>query len=333
MTQPSEILPPNTPPPQGAKQAPGALTPLFPDFKPLEMSDRPAIEAFTEQFEPYSDFCFSTLTFYNINNSTHWCWLNGNLVLRFCDAFGHGVNGTYFTFLGCEQAATTANTLIVYAQQTNCSPILWRVPEISTQAIRRENETLRIDESRDGFDYIYSTDALARLIGPTFIKARNDVSRFKRRYPQHRFATFDLRNESTYEQLRRTISSWQSNKSATVMMDYNCRAFEACLHNAQHFDLHCLGVVINDSLVGFLIYEQIRKEWLIGHFGITNLEFTGLFDYLLHHMIEHGQKLGCTHYNNQEDLGHPGLRHFKMKYAPSGFLRKFRISQVDNLTR
>ena len=86
--------------------------PAFPDFKPLEMSDRPAIEAFTESFDPYSGFRFSTLFFYNINNHTHWCWLNGNLVLRLRDGFGPG---TYLTFLGVQKAAETAAAVIDYA--------------------------------------------------------------------------------------------------------------------------------------------------------------------------------------------------------------------------
>lgn len=74
--------------------------PLFPHFKPLEMADRSAIEAFTHQFDPYSDFCFSTLLFYDASGHTRWCWLHGNLVLLFNDEFGPG---TFLTFLGSEK--------------------------------------------------------------------------------------------------------------------------------------------------------------------------------------------------------------------------------------
>ncbi len=95
--------------------------PVFPNFKPLEMADRSEIEAFTRQFEPYSDFCFSVLTFYNCDGHTGWCWLNGNLVMRFSDSFGPGI---FLTFLGTEQAAATASALINYANEMNYAPAL-----------------------------------------------------------------------------------------------------------------------------------------------------------------------------------------------------------------
>jgi len=300
--------------------------PCFPDFKPLEMADRPAIEAFTRQFDPYSDFCFSTLTFYDCGNHTSWCWLNGNLVLRLNDSFGPGA---YLTFLGCEQASATANTLIAYAQRTDCSPVLWRVPDVAARAIARESDGLQIEEDRDGFDYIYLTEQIARLEGSALHDLRRDVSRFERRHPHHRFVQFDLGDTATHALLRPAISAWQSNKSATGTMQNYCRALETCLRDARHFDLLCVGVVIGDVLAGFLINERIREGWFINHFGATNPEFTGLSAWLYHRMAGCGMKLGCIHSNRQEDLGDPGLRRFKMKCAPSGFLRKFSIRRKE----
>ncbi|MCX5786870.1 MAG: phosphatidylglycerol lysyltransferase domain-containing protein [Elusimicrobia bacterium] len=300
--------------------------PIFPNFKPLEMSDQPAIEAFTQRFEPYSDFCFSTLTFYNINNCTHWCWYNGNLVLRFCDPFGPG---TFLTFLGVEQAAATAETLIGYALEMGYSPTLWRVPEITAKVIARKSEGLHIEEDRDGFDYIYRIDSLAQLEGSALRELRRDVCRFNRQHPHYSFVTLDLCDVTIHAQLQSTITAWQSNKSTTGMVQNYCHALKTCIRYVRHFNLLCVGAVIGDSLVGFILCERLNKSWLLPHFAVSNPKFSSVPSRLLHHLAQSCSKLGCTHLNYQEDLGVPGLRYFKKKCVPSGFLRKFSVMQKD----
>ncbi len=300
--------------------------PVFPHFKPLEMSDRSAIEAFTRQFEPYSDFCFSTLYFYDSDQRTRWCWLNGNLVLCLHDGFGPG---EYLTFLGNNRAAATAGTLIEHARRTNCSLALHRVPEITALAIAQENTGLLIGEDRAGFDYIYSSDLLARLNGSPFYKLRRDASRFKRRHPQHRFVTLNLSNASVCSQLQPSISTWLSQKNATrTVQDYH-HALERCLEHARHFDFLSFGVVVNGSMAGFTIAQSPTRNWLLSHFVVANPAFIGLSGCMLNYLALCGSALGCAHLNYQEDVGDPGLRRFKMTCVPSRFLKKFSISRFQ----
>ena len=40
------------------------MLPTFPEFKPLELSDKNDVENFTSKFPPYSDFNFVSM----------WCW-------------------------------------------------------------------------------------------------------------------------------------------------------------------------------------------------------------------------------------------------------------------
>jgi hypothetical protein len=296
----------------------------FPDFKSLDLADRPAIETFARQFDPYSDFCFSTLLFYDFESQTRWCWLNGNLVLCLHDSYGPG---TYLTFLGCEHAADTAGKLLTYAQLMNYSPVLRRVPKITATAIARESDRLRIKEDRDGFDYIYLTDSLARVKGTAF----HEFRKFERRYPHHHVVTLDLYDSATLTQLRLAVSSWQPRKGAMGNVENKYQALERCFCNARNFDLLCFGVVIGETLAGFFIYERVREDWLMGHFAVINHEFKGLYGRVFYHLAQCSSESGCTHLNHQEDLGSPGLRYFKMKYAPSDFLQKFSIGQKEVL--
>ncbi len=327
MTQPSEILPPNTPPPpQGAKLAPGALTPLFPDFKPLEMSDRPAIEAFTAQFEPYSDFCFSTLTFYNINNSTHWCWLNGNLVLRFCDAFGPG---TYLTFLGVQKPADTAASVIDYARRMNYSPTLCRVPDVTAQAIKNETECLRIEDDRAGFDYVYRVGPLTRLRGHTYATTRRKVKIFQHRHPGHQFPQLDLSHPAGIKHVRSTLAAWRPRDQKSGTSDAYRTALEVCLSHASAFDLVALGLVIDAAPVAFHLAERIHKSWLIIHFTASDPNYGGASTFLFHHLAQYVLDMDIQHMNYQEDMGLSGLQMHKIECSPCSFLRKFRVSKAE----
>jgi len=306
---------------QPEPRPPGA--PIFPHFKPLELADREAIEAFTRQFDPYSDFCFSTLIFYDGDGHTRWCWLNGNLALHLHDGFGPGA---YLTFLGGAEAAATAAALSGYAERIDISPVLRRVPEISALAIAKESDTFSIEEDRDGFDYSDSTQSLTELRGSPLITLRYDVNFAKRHYAHCRIVPLDLCDPSTHARLRSAVSAWHMEKNSSDTLRRYCVAFESCLLHSQSFDLGGTGVMIGDVLAGFSIMETTRNHWLLSHFKGTAPQYAHLSGYLLHQAAARGFASGQTNLNFQEDLGNPGLRRFKMKCAPSGFLRKYFIS-------
>ena len=314
----------------GTEMQGGTCTPAFPNFKPLEMSDRPAIESFTELFEPYSDFRFSTLFFYNLHNHTHWCWLNGNLILRLRDNFGPG---TYLTFLGVQKPADTATAVIDYAAQMNYSPTLCRVPEVTAQAIKRETDRFKIDEDRNGFDYAYRVGPLIRLEGHAFEAVREKINYIQNRHPMHQVTQLDLSGPTGLEQIRSILITWQHQKHRSETIEAYCSALETCLCHASVFDLVALGLFADKSLVGFIICEQISGAWLMGHFVMSDPHCKRATTFLIHQMAHHASGLDIQYFNFQEDMGDPGLRRYKVAWAPSGFLRKFRISQSKERTR
>ena len=304
--------------------------PIFPNFKPLEMSDRAAIEAFTQRFEPYSDFCFSTLIFYDINHHTYWCWLNGNLVLRFCDSFGPG---TYLTFLGVEEPAATADALIDYAAAMDYSMTLSRVPEVTAQAIESESDCFNIEEDRDAFDYVYVTNPLARLESHAFATHRRKIGLFQRQHPQHHLVHLDLGSFKELASVRSTLAQWRPLKHGTDTLAFYCSALEICLSHASAFHLDALGLFVDNAMVGFNLTERMRGRWLLSHFQAFDPTFRTASTFLFHQMVDHASGLGLQHFNYQEDMGYPGLRRYKTDWSPSGFLRKFSVSQAKDRAR
>ena len=308
------------------QHARGHSAPIFPHFKPLEMSDRAEIGAFTREFDPYSDFCFSLLTFYNCGGHTNWCWLNGNFVLRFSDSFGPGI---FLTFLGNKNPAATAARLVEYAVEMGFTPTLWRIPEVTAKAIGDESDDFSMEEDRDGFDYVHALHTLVRLEGSGSSALRSDVTRFKKRHSPHRFVDLDFCDKATQAQLQSLMALWQSYKKEDRTAENYHGALDNCIHHADDFDLLSIGLVIGDSLEGFTMAEDIGNGWLLSHFAAANPSVCGLSGSLLHHLALLGTGLGCTNFNYQEDVGDSGLRRFKMKCAPTGFLRKFSVSRKE----
>jgi len=304
--------------------SPSRRSHLFPNFKPLEMNDRAEIEAFTRRFDPYSDFCFSLLTFYNCGEHTSWCWLNENLVLRFSDSFGPGV---FLTFLGTHRVAATADVLINYAVEMGFTPVLWRIPEVTAKALAQESEAFFIEEDRDGFDYVYALDSLARMDGPAFCALRRDLNQIKRRHSPHEFVELDLRDATTRRDLQSVMTLWNAHKQAEGTVENYHRALDNCLRHAGAFDLIGLGAIVGDSLAGFTLAEQIGNGWMLSHFAVAAPRLSGVSGSLLHQLALAGVNLGFANLNYQEDVGDPGLRRFKMKCVP-GFLRKFSVSRA-----
>ena len=291
------------------------------------MSDRTAIEAFTQGFEPYSDFHFSTLFFYNTGSNTHWCWLNGNLVLRLRDGFGPG---TYLTFLGVQKPADTATALIDYATQMNYTPTLCRVPDVTAQAIERETDRISVIEDRNGFDYVYRVEPLTRLEGHTFKAVRNKIRHVSQCHPTQRLAQLDLSCPTELQRVRSTVAAWWPPEQRTATLEAYCSALGKCLFHASAFNLVALGLIADGALYGFHIAEPIRGSWFMAHFAASDPHRRGTSTFLVHQMAHHALKLDTQHLNYQEDMGLPGLRKYKTEWSPCSFLRKFSISPVKD---
>ncbi|MCA1638525.1 MAG: hypothetical protein LC768_09365, partial [Acidobacteria bacterium] len=61
------------------------MIPSFPHFRNLRADDKEAVESFTNQFPPYSDFNFTSLWCWNVSEKIQVSQLYGNLIVRFTD--------------------------------------------------------------------------------------------------------------------------------------------------------------------------------------------------------------------------------------------------------
>jgi hypothetical protein len=188
------------------------MLPEFPWFKPIDLSDRPAVEAMIAGYPPFADFNFVEL----------WCWnrgrhggiatLDGNLVVRWQDV----ITGEQFlSFLGTNRVERTAAKLIAYAKERGIEPRLQAVPDVVVDSGSGFGGGLVVEEDLQNSDYLLSTDDWATLAGARFKNKRNAIHRLERNY-EPRLERLDLRDESTRREILDLCRTWAEQRNRTV---------------------------------------------------------------------------------------------------------------------
>ena len=153
------------------------MIPEFPNFKKLELSDKEAVEKFTQKYPPYSDFNFVSIWSWNVDGEMKISQLNGNLVVRFIDYI---TNEPFYSFLGDNTTNETAETLLELSRREGITLQLKLMPEDSIKGLN--DQKFKIVESRDNFDYVYSLSSLYECNGKAYEKQRLLVNRFCKKY-------------------------------------------------------------------------------------------------------------------------------------------------------
>jgi len=296
------------------------------EFKQLELSDKARICDYVRQYPPYSDFNFTNLwVWYNVNDSTRYGFLNGNLVIEFV-----GMNQEYhfYSFLGNNRVIETVDTLFDVSVQNGIQPVLELVPEVSL-AIEDEELGRRFDiqEDNDMFDYVYALQDIIELEGPGNASKRRGYRKFLRDYGMYDASELDLKEQTTRNQIVSLLDIWYQQKGASAVdAGHEHAAINKLLAHAGNFDLSTTGVYYEGQLIGLYISEIVDRENVIGHFKKGDYRYAGIFQILEIENAKHLLKSGRKYLNEQQDLGLKGLRRSKLGRNPIQFLKKYTVA-------
>lgn len=304
------------------------MTPIFPNFKNLELNDFDVITAYTNEFEPYSDFNFTSLWTYNTDNKTKWCFLNGNLAIQMSDYIDHSL---FTSFLGPKDVINTIETLFEYNQSIGGSKELRIVPDISIDSVRKEiSEKYSLTEDPASHDYIYKIQDLIHLKGNKYEKKRGLVNKFKNSYPDHALIELDLKNPKTQDEIIKLVLSWKTNKKLEQEdIEKELEAIKRYFIVSQKIESIPIGIYYNDEIIAFSLEEKMANKYAMGHFGKSNLKYIGINQFTEHAHSVILEKEGCEYINLQQDLGIEGLRLNKLLWRPVKFLKKYTISSMQ----
>lgn len=298
------------------------MIPLFPNFKPLELGDRVAIEAASHGLPPYSDFNFTNLYAWDTQGTMRLSRLHGNIVIQFLDYLSET---PFFTFLGHQRVADTAHALLALATSRFKTAALRFVPEEVAQTLTTHGFTVTPDHAAS--DFVYSVDHLASMHQwqGKGKRSRNRIRQFIERHPHYEIRHQPLAHIHAlrYQALHITWAHHKGITTPTTTNEY--RAFDRFLQLPSSTEV--VSLFVADQLVGFSSFELVHKNTALIHFSKTDNTFhPGICDVLYWEEAKILKTKDIQHYNWEQDLGIPGLHQFKMKFEPCHFLKKFTVS-------
>lgn len=296
------------------------MIPKFPVFKNLELSDKKDIEFFAAKFNPYSDFNFTCLWLWNLNNNIELSELNHNLVILFHNDEN---NKSFFSFLGKNLIPETASILIKYSQKKYQTDYLKFIPE----EIIRELPSSKFEKTPDknSHDYVYFIPNLAHMDTLCGVSLGKKIRHFIKSHPDYEVREYSIQ-KAPKQQCNGLFYKWAENKhigNCPEMKEY--KALQR-LFKLKNENIKVLCLYLNRALVGFTIYEILPDNFVLSHFAKSDTHHDRSITHILNwEEAKILESKGIKHSNWEEDLGLDGLREYKLEYRPCLFLEKFTV--------
>lgn len=298
--------------------------PQFPQFSKLHIGHKTEMEKITNEFSPYSDFNFTSLWSYNVEDDCEVSILNENVVIKMRD---YVTNEPFLMFIGLSEIKDTVAKLIEFSKEQNITRELKLIPEEVVEKMAPGMfTTYEITEDRDGFDYILSTQAVSELSGSLYKKRRYLFTKFTTAYPHITVRISKLADSGMKDEIVKLFTLWSKNKNVDASEHgHELVAVERILKSAKQLSVDSLFLFDGDKMIAFILFEKISEEYGICHFTKADISYKGVFEFLYQQTNEYLWKQGVPFLNREQDLGIPQLREAKSGWRPVKFLKKFII--------
>lgn len=295
----------------------------FPDSSDISLEHKEEIEKFWRDFDPYSDYNFTSLYSYNTGNAGSISFLNGNLVLRFPD---YNTNQLTLSFLGKYDVTSTAIILLEWARSAHLNGGLRLIGQEVVDKIEK-NSGLVISEDPDNYDYIISTKGMTELKGRRWKSIRKGIKRFKKNHQKYKFKEIDMSDNRVRKSVENLFILWE--KQTNKKREVTATEFEALIKSFDLFnypDHFAFGLYVDNRMIGYSLNQIVHNGFYIGHFGKADANYPGAYQIMEHECARFFLERGCKFMNLEQDLGIPGLRQAKCRWNPVGYLKKYTVT-------
>lgn len=297
------------------------MLPEFPDFKPIELSDKEDIEAITDKYPPYSDFNFVSMWSWDVKGEMRISQLYGNLVVRFTDYI---TGEPFYSFLGDNQVNGTTKALLELSKKEGLKPILKFITE---PAVGRLDVNFKCTEDRDNFDYIYDLQLISEYKGNKFAEKRSSINHLLLNFPKLSVEDLDFKTLSIQKEILSLNKKWLKGKLKEY---FNFRAENEFLAIDRLFQLDReniigVGVFNGRKLIAYSVFELLKEKYSICHFSKADIHFEGIYDYIARESAKILANQGSIFLNYEQDLGIDSLRVSKTRYRPISFFKKYLV--------
>ena len=300
--------------------------PEFPASVSIQAVGRNEFIASLPVAEEASDFQWLSLRSWN--PVAQLSTLDGALVVEFQDY--HDPGRSFFSFSGGACSAHVAGTLLSRSEELNRIPALRLVPESVVRAL--PNSKFTCVEDTSNHDYLYSTHATKSAEGADYQRFRRVSNTIERKFGDS-IRVVNLAAEGNYShEVLAMAATWLEEREFSSDAVDEVAALTRCLevvgtHEAPP-GLVVSGLRLDGRLIAFSIDEIVSDSLAIGHFGHASRSVPDSSTFLHRGVMRTLADAGVKWLNDEQDLGHEGLRRHKMLNNPERFVRKFDVQRA-----
>ncbi|MBR1645448.1 MAG: anti-sigma factor antagonist [Selenomonadaceae bacterium] len=213
----------------------------------------------------------------------------------------------------------------VFAEHVPAGTVFYFVPEYLVKLWQRElGAAIKIEESRDMWDYILHIDRMEKIEGNKLKSFRKGRNAFEKNYE---YTVEDI-TPKIFDELRAFQSAAEKNLQHRVKnvdtAQEDDEAFNFALENWDKLgNLFGFVVRVDGQIVAYLIDEQINETYSIGLLAKANYEIKGVNQFAYWYDAKINRERGIVTQNIMDDAGEEHLRFFKEHLYPLTMLKKY----------
>jgi hypothetical protein len=180
--------------------------------------------------------------------------------------------------------------------------------------------TLKIEEDRDIFDYVYRASDLAELPGTKYGKIRNRLNKFTKNFS---YTTEEI-SQNNMDEVNEFLKRWCLWKdcSSNELLENERKAINYSMKHFFDFCLKGLALRIDGTIQAIAVYEKMNPDTVVVHFEKGSPDYDGIYKAINMETAQRVRQL-VPFIDREEDLGIPGLRQAKLSYQPDHFIEVY----------
>ena len=286
-------------------------------FKPLELADKEAINAFLRGSPPQtSELTFSNMFMWRGYYSPAWrVW--GEHLLILAQPPDH--EPFALPPIGPGDLTPACLELCRLLGEAGAAPSVQRVGAGLLERIDQARLSASLD--RDQSDYVYLSAELIQLSGNRFHRKKNHLNKFRKAFPGHEYCPLD---DGLVAQVLAMQQDWCTLKdcASDVSLVNEDQAIYEALSNFGRLDYVGGAVLIEGKVEAFSLGEALGPDTAVIHIEKANPELPGLYAAINQRFAAEAWA-GYTYINREQDLGLEGLRAAKESYNPHHLVDKY----------
>ncbi len=289
-------------------------------FKPVELTDKPLIEAFTLRSDCRNcDMSFGNIFCWRDHYRSAWAIVDGFLVIRFFIDGGRKIG--YMQPIGEGDFTAILPALADDAHRLGQRLRLIGLSDAACLKMRSGGcDTFAFDADRSLADYIYLAEDLRSLPGRRYQPKRNHINRFTLEY-EYRYEPLV---RERFAECQRLEAEWRRTRQLlghTSEMTAEQRAMQQAFDHFEELGMTGGCLYVGDRLVAFTYGSPITDDTFDCHVEKADTDYDGAFAMINRLFAEHLPG-GYRYINREEDMGLDGLRRSKLSYHPAMLLNK-----------